>query len=164
MSVLASRLDPASAAYRANCSAKLRLLEEFAARLAQSRVGGCKRHVPATGAWHRAVALPLGGGEGDRRLRRVPDVITKSLVANRGKLTQQGGTAGISVERSRRPNSSAAHGERLDCRQLAFGLLPSGVGRLSSKASHLGVEDVWPLSCDQKWIDPGGRTTCDRLS
>jgi hypothetical protein len=108
MSVLVSRLDPGSDAYRANCSAKLRLVEEFAA---QSRVGDLKRHVLATGAWHRAVALPLGEGEGHRRLRRVPDVITKGLVANRGKLTREGRTADTFMGRSRRPNSSAAHGD-----------------------------------------------------
>jgi acetyl-CoA carboxylase carboxyltransferase component len=153
MSVLVSRLDPGSDAYRANCSAKLRLLEEFAA---QSRVGDLKRHVLATGAWHRAVALPLGEGEGHRRLRCVPDVITKGLVANRGKLTREGRTADTFMGRSRRPNSSAAHGDRLDCEQLAFGLLPNGDGRLSSKASLLSADDVRPLSCGQKWIDPGG--------
>jgi hypothetical protein len=152
MSVLVSRLDPGSDAYRANCSAKLRLLEEFAA---QSRVGDLKRQVLATGAWHRAVALPLGEGEGHRRLRRVPDVITKGLVANRGKLTREGRTADTFMGRSRRPNSSAAHGDRLDCEQLAFGLLPNGDGRLSSKASLLSADDVRPLSCDQKWIDRG---------
>jgi hypothetical protein len=90
MSVLARRLDRASAAYRANRSAKQRLLKEFSAQFAQNRVGGCERHVLATGAWHRGVALPLGRGEGHRRLRRVPDVITKGLVANRGKITRQG--------------------------------------------------------------------------
>ena len=155
MSVLVSRLDPGSDAYRANCSAKLRLLEEFAAQFAQSRVGDCKRHVLATGAWHRAVALPLGGGEGDRRLRCGSDVITKGVVANRGKLTRQGGITGTFVERSRRPNSSAVHGDRLDCEQFDFGLFPSGDGRPGSKASRLGVDDVWPLSCSKKWIDPG---------
>jgi acetyl-CoA carboxylase carboxyltransferase component len=156
MSMLVSRLDRASAAYRANRSAKLRLLEEFSEQLAQSRVGGCERHVLATGAWHRAVALPLGGGGGDRRLRRVPDVITKGLVANRGKITRQGGTTGTFVERSRRPNSSAAHGDRLDCGRLGFGLFPSGDERPSSKASHLSADDVWPLTWGEKWIDPGG--------
>ena len=83
-------------------------------------------------------------------------MITKGLVANRGKLTREGRTADTFMGRSRRPNSSAAHGDRLDCEQLAFGLLPNGDGRLSSKASLLSADDVRPLSCDQKWIDPGG--------
>jgi hypothetical protein len=61
MSVLVSRLDPGSDAYRANCSAKLRLLEELAEQLAQSRRVLASAMWPATGAWHRAVALPLGG-------------------------------------------------------------------------------------------------------
>jgi hypothetical protein len=158
MSVLVSRLDPGSDAYRANCSAKLRLVEEFAA---QSRVGDLKRHVLATGAWHRAVALPLGEGEGHRRLRRVPDVITKGLVANRGKLTREGRTADTFMGRSRRPNSSAAHGDRLDCEQLAFGLLPNADGRPSSKASHLVADNEGLLTCGEKWIDPGGVGTCE---
>src|SRR5215216_6094613 len=50
MSVLASRLDRASASYRANRSANLRLLEELAEQLAQSRAGGGERYV----ARHRA--------------------------------------------------------------------------------------------------------------
>ncbi len=50
MSVLASRLDTASAAYRANRSANLRLLEEISEQLAQSRAGGGERYV----ARHRA--------------------------------------------------------------------------------------------------------------
>jgi acetyl-CoA carboxylase carboxyltransferase component len=45
MSVLASRLDQASAAYRANRSANLRLLEEISEQLAQSRAGGGDRYV-----------------------------------------------------------------------------------------------------------------------
>jgi acetyl-CoA carboxylase carboxyltransferase component len=45
MSVLASRLDQASAAYRANRSANLRLLEEVSEQLAQSRAGGGDRYV-----------------------------------------------------------------------------------------------------------------------
>jgi len=45
MSVLASRLDRASASYRANRSANLRLLEELAEKLAQSRAGGGERYV-----------------------------------------------------------------------------------------------------------------------
>jgi hypothetical protein len=40
MSVLVSRLDPASATYRANRSANLRLLEELDEQCAQSRAGG----------------------------------------------------------------------------------------------------------------------------
>ncbi len=48
MSVLASRLDPASATYRANRSANLRLLEELDEQCAQSRAGGGERCVPAT--------------------------------------------------------------------------------------------------------------------
>src|SRR6266508_6355462 len=50
MSVLASRLDQASAAYLANRSANLRLLEELSEQLAQSRAGGGERYV----ARHRA--------------------------------------------------------------------------------------------------------------
>ena len=50
MSVLASRLDRASATYRANRSANLRLLEEIAELLAQARAGGGERYV----ARHRA--------------------------------------------------------------------------------------------------------------
>jgi acyl-CoA carboxylase subunit beta len=50
MSVLASRLDPASATFRANRSANLRLLEEISEQLAQSRAGGGERYV----ARHRA--------------------------------------------------------------------------------------------------------------
>ena len=50
MSVLASRLDRASATYRANRSANLRLLEELAEQLAQARAGGGERYV----ARHRA--------------------------------------------------------------------------------------------------------------
>jgi len=50
MSVLASRLDRASATYRANRSANLNLLEEISEQLAQSRAGGGERYV----ARHRA--------------------------------------------------------------------------------------------------------------
>jgi acetyl-CoA carboxylase carboxyltransferase component len=45
MSVLASRLDRASAAYRANRSANLRLLEEIDEQLAQARAGGGQKYV-----------------------------------------------------------------------------------------------------------------------
>ena len=45
MSVLASRLDRAPATYRANRSANLRLLEELAEQLAQSRTGGGQKYV-----------------------------------------------------------------------------------------------------------------------
>jgi acyl-CoA carboxylase subunit beta len=45
MSVLASRLDPASATYRANRSANLHLLEELDEQLAQSRAGGGQKYV-----------------------------------------------------------------------------------------------------------------------
>jgi len=45
MSVLASRLDPASATYRANRSANLRLLEEISEQLALARAGGGKKYV-----------------------------------------------------------------------------------------------------------------------
>jgi acyl-CoA carboxylase subunit beta len=45
MSVLASRLDRASASYRANRSANLRLLEELAEQLARARAGGGQRYV-----------------------------------------------------------------------------------------------------------------------
>src|SRR5215207_8440119 len=76
MSVLVSRLDPASATYRANRSANLRLLEEFDEQFAQIRAGGGERCVPATGTRYRPVGLPLGGGEGHGLLRRVPNVIT----------------------------------------------------------------------------------------
>jgi hypothetical protein len=54
MSVLASRLDRASESYRANRSASLRLLEEPAEQLAESRTGGGERHVVAR---HRCSAL-----------------------------------------------------------------------------------------------------------
>jgi hypothetical protein len=89
MSVLVSRLDPASATYRANRSANLRLLEELDEQCAQSRAGGGERCVAATGTRYRAVGLPLRGGEGHRLLGRVPDVITKALMADRGKLTRR---------------------------------------------------------------------------
>jgi acyl-CoA carboxylase subunit beta len=155
MSVLASRLDPAPATYRANRSANLRLLEELAEQVAQRRAGS-ERCVPATGTRYRAVGLPLRGGEGYGRLRRVPEVRIKAVVTNRGKLTRQGRATGTFMGRAKRLNSSAAHGDKLDCEQLAFGLFPSGDGRPSSKASHLMADDVRPLSWDQKWIDPGG--------
>jgi acyl-CoA carboxylase subunit beta len=45
MSVLASRLDPASDTYRANRSANLRLLEELDEQLALARAGGGPRYV-----------------------------------------------------------------------------------------------------------------------
>jgi acyl-CoA carboxylase subunit beta len=45
MSVLASRLDRASGTYRANRSANLKLLEEIAEQLSQSRVGGGPTYV-----------------------------------------------------------------------------------------------------------------------
>jgi acetyl-CoA carboxylase carboxyltransferase component len=45
MSVLASRLDRASASYRANRSANLRLLEELAEQLAKARAGGGPKYV-----------------------------------------------------------------------------------------------------------------------
>jgi acetyl-CoA carboxylase carboxyltransferase component len=50
MSVLASRLDTASATYRANRSVNLQLLEEISEQLARSRAGGGERYV----ARHRA--------------------------------------------------------------------------------------------------------------
>ncbi len=53
MSVLASRLDRASATYRANRSANLNLLEEISEQLAQSRAGGGERYV----ARHRKRAV-----------------------------------------------------------------------------------------------------------
>jgi hypothetical protein len=83
MSVLASRLDRASETYRAN----LRLLEELAEQLAQSTAGGCERYVARHwySASHRRPATQ--GGEGHGRLRRVPDVSTNGLVANRGEIT-----------------------------------------------------------------------------
>ena len=56
-----------------------------------------------------------------------------------------------------------AHGDKRDCEQLAFGLFPNGDGRPSSKASHLIADDVPPLSCDQKWIDPAGRASVNDL-
>jgi hypothetical protein len=161
MSVLASRLDPASATYRANRSANLWLLEELDEQFAQSRAGN-ERCVPTTGTRYRAVSLPLRGGEGYGRLRRVPDVRIKAVVTNCGKLTRQGRATDTFVGRAKRLKSSAAHGERLDCEQLAFGLFPSGDGRPSSKASHLMADDVRPLSWDQKWIDPGGAGTCEQ--
>jgi acyl-CoA carboxylase subunit beta len=45
MSVLASRLDRASATYRANRSANLNLLEEIDEQLAQARAGGGQKYV-----------------------------------------------------------------------------------------------------------------------
>jgi hypothetical protein len=155
MSVLASRLDPAPATHRANRSAKLRLLEERDEQFAQSRAGS-ERSVPAIGTRYRAASLPLRAGEGYGRLRRVPDVRIKAVVTNRGKLTRQGRATGTFMGRAKRLNSSAAHGDGLDCEQLAFGLFPNGDGRPSSKASYLIADDVWPSSCDQKWIGPGG--------
>jgi hypothetical protein len=88
MSVLASWLDPAPATDRANRSANLRLLEELAEQFAQSRAAS-ERYVPATGTRYRAVGLPLRGGEGYGRLRRVPDVRIKAVVTNRGNLTRR---------------------------------------------------------------------------
>jgi hypothetical protein len=155
MSVLASRLDPASASYRANRSGNLRLLEELDEQFAQSRAGS-ERYVPATGARYRAAGLPLRGGEGYGRLRRVPDVRIKAVVSNRGKLTRQGRTAGTFMGRAKRLNCSAAHGDGPDWGRLGFELFPSGDGRPSSKASHFIADGVRPLTCDQKWIDPGG--------
>jgi hypothetical protein len=155
MSVLASRLDRASKSYGANRSANLRLLEELAERFAQSRAGS-ERDVPATGTRDRAVSLPLPGGEGYGRLRRVPDVRIKAVVTNRARLSRQGRATGTCIGRAKRLKSSAAHGARLACEQLAFGLFPNGDGRPSGKASHFIADDVWPLSCEQKWIDPGG--------
>jgi hypothetical protein len=160
MSVLASRLDPASATCRANRSANLRLLEELAEQLAKARAGS-ERCVPATGTRYRTVGLPLRGGEGYGRLRRVPDVRIKAVVTKRGKLTRQGRTRGTFMGRAKRLNSSAAYGDRLDGEQLAFGLFPNGDERPSGKASHLMADDVRLLSCDQKWIDPGGAGTCE---
>ena len=45
MSVLASRLDPASETYRANRAANLELLAELDRLLAQARAGGGPRYV-----------------------------------------------------------------------------------------------------------------------
>jgi acetyl-CoA carboxylase carboxyltransferase component len=45
MSVLASRLDRASATYRANRGANMNLLEELSEQLAQARAGGGQRYV-----------------------------------------------------------------------------------------------------------------------
>jgi hypothetical protein len=101
MSVLASRLDRASETYRANRSANLRLLEELAEQFPQTRAGS-ERYVPATGTRYRAVSLPLRGGEGYGRLRRVPDVRTKAVVTNRGKLTRQGRATGTFMGRAKR--------------------------------------------------------------
>jgi hypothetical protein len=156
MSVLASRLDPAPATYRAD----LRLLEELDEQVAQSRVGS-ERYVPAAGTRDRAVCLPRRGGEGYGWLRLGPDVRTKAVVTSRGKLTRSGRATGTFMGRAKRLNSSAAHDDGLDCEQLDFGLFPNGDGRPSSKASHLIANNVWPLSCDQKWIDPGRAGTCE---
>jgi acyl-CoA carboxylase subunit beta len=81
---------------------------------------------------------------------------TKAVVANRGKLTRQVRTTGRPLGRSTRSNSSTAQRDRPDCGQLGSELFPTGDGRPRSKASRLSAYDVWPLSCDQKWIDPGG--------
>jgi hypothetical protein len=90
MSVLASWLDPAPATDRANRSANLRLLEELAEQFAQSRAAASERYVPATGTRYRAVGLPLRGGEGYGRLRRVPDVRIKAVVTPRDTRTVLG--------------------------------------------------------------------------
>jgi hypothetical protein len=156
MSMLVSRLDRASESYRANRSANLRLLEELSEQLAQSRPGGGQKY----GDRHRCSALrcrlATRGGEGYGRLRRVPDVITKVLVADRGELIRQVRTTGRLLGCSERSNSSTAHGDGLDCEQFGFESFPSGDGRPGSRASHLSADNVWPLSCSEKWIDPGG--------
>ena len=157
MSVLVSRLDPASATYRANRSANLRLLEELAEQFPQTRAGGGEPCVPATGTRYRAVGLPLGGGEGHGLPRRVPDVITKALVADRGKLTRQVRTTGRPLERSARSNSSTAHGDGPDCGRLGFELFPSGDGRPSSKASHLVADNEGLLTCDESGLTQAAR-------
>jgi acyl-CoA carboxylase subunit beta len=156
MSMLVSRLDRASESYRANRSANLQLLEELSEQLAQSRAGGDQGYVDR----HRCSALrcrlATRGGEGYGRLRRVPDVITKVLVADRGELIRQVRTTGRLLGCSERSNSSTAHGDGLDCEQFGFESFPSGDGRPGSRASHLSADSVWPLSCIEKWIDPGG--------
>jgi hypothetical protein len=156
MSMLVSRLDRASESYRANRSANLRLLEELSEQLAQSRPGGGQKY----GDRHRCSALrcrlATRGGEGYGRLRRVPDVITKVLVADRGELIRQVRSTGRPMGCSERSNSSTAHGDGLDCEQFGFESFPSGDGRPGSRASHLSADNVWPLSCGKKWIDPGG--------
>jgi hypothetical protein len=78
------------------------------------------------------------------------------VVANRGKLTRQGRTAGTFIGRAKRLNCLAVHGDRLACEQLDFGLFSNGDGRPSGKASRLSAGDGRPLSCGEKWIDPGG--------
>jgi hypothetical protein len=157
MSVLASRLDRAFATYRANRSATCGCSRSSPISLC--RAGWVVAHAmsPTTGARYRAVGLPLRGGEGHGRLRRVPDVSTKVVVANRGRSTCQGRTTGKLTGCARKLDSSMTHGDRLDCEQLRFELFPGGDRRLSSKASCLIADDVWPLSCDQKWMTPAGR-------
>jgi hypothetical protein len=83
-------------------------------------------------------------------------VIAKLLVINRGKIARQVRMFGRLIGRSRRSKSSTAHGDRLACEEFAFESFPSGDGRTSSKASRPSADDVWPLSCSEKWIDPGG--------
>jgi acyl-CoA carboxylase subunit beta len=156
MSVLASRLDRASESYRANRSANLRLLEELSEQLGQSRAGGDQGYVDRHWCSTLRCRLATRGGEGHRRLRRIPDMSTKVLVANRGELIRQVRSTGRPMGCSERLNSSMAHGDRLDCEQLGFESLPSGDGRPGSRASHLSADNVWPLSCSEKWIDPGG--------
>ena len=51
MSVLASRLDRASASYRANRSANLRLLEELAEQFPQTRAGTRVPQFVGTRVW-----------------------------------------------------------------------------------------------------------------
>jgi hypothetical protein len=156
MSVLVSRLDRASASYRANRSANLRLLEEIYEQLAQSRAGGDQGYVDRHRCSTLRCRLATRGGEGHGRLRRIPDMSTKVLVANRGELIRRVRSTGRPMGCSGRANSSMAHGDRLDCEQLGFESFPSGVGRPRSRASYLSADNVWPLSCSEKWIDPGG--------
>jgi acetyl-CoA carboxylase carboxyltransferase component len=156
MSVLVSRLDRASASYRANRSANLRLLEEIYEQLAQSRAGGDQGYVDSHRCSTLRCRLATRGGEGHGRLRRIPDMSTKVLVANRGELIRRVRSTGRPMGCSGRANSSMAHGDRPDCEQLGFESFPSGVGRPRSRASYLSADNVWPLSCSEKWIDPGG--------
>ena len=152
MSVLASRLDRASPPIAPTCGCS-RSSPSSSCRAGRAAASAMS---PATDVPYCAVGLPLAGGEGHTRLRHVPNVITTVLAANRGKMIRQVRTTGRLTGCSATPNSSTAHGDRPGCGHLGFELFPTRDGRPSSKASCLGVDNAWPLSCSKKWIDPGG--------